>query len=282
MIFIGLTGWGDHDSLYTELSNKKDKLMTYASHFPIVELDATYYAIQRTSTIEKWCNETPESFKFVVKAHQFMTGHSDYRDYYDSIKDVFIAFKDMLKPMQERNKLAFVLLQFPPWFDCTSKNIRYVKFATELLKPYKIAVEFRNQTWFQDEYKEETLSFLHDSELIHSICDEPNAGIGSIPFVNRVTDDIAFIRLHGRNVHGWTQQNRTSDEWREVRYLYDYNRDELAWLKRQVDILKHKTKHIYIVFNNNSGGHAAGNAKTFIDLMDIEYSGLFPKQLKLF
>lgn len=282
MIFIGLTGWGDHDSLYTELSNKKDKLMTYASHFPIVELDATYYAIQRTSTMEKWCHETPESFKFVVKAHQFMTGHSDYRDYYDSIKDVFTAFKEMLKPMQERNKLAFVLLQFPPWFDCTSKNIRYVKFATELLKPYKIAVEFRNQTWFQDEYKEETLSFLHDSELIHSICDEPNAGIGSIPFVNRVTDDIAFIRLHGRNVHGWTQQNRTSDEWREVRYLYDYNRDELAWLKRQVDILKHKTKHIYIVFNNNSGGHAAGNAKTFIDLMDIEYSGLFPKQLKLF
>lgn len=282
MIFIGLTGWGDHDSLYTELSNKKDKLMTYASHFPIVELDATYYAIQRTSTIEKWCHETPESFKFVVKAHQFMTGHSDYREYYDSIKDVFTAFKEMLKPMQERNKLAFVLLQFPPWFDCTSKNIRYVKFATELLKPYKIAVEFRNQTWFQDEYKEETLSFLHDSELIHSICDEPNAGIGSIPFVNRVTDDIAFIRLHGRNEHGWTQQNRTSDEWREVRYLYDYNRDELAWLKRQVDILKHKTKHIYIVFNNNSGGHAAGNAKTFIDLMDIEYSGLFPKQLKLF
>lgn len=282
MIYIGLTGWGDHDSLYTELSNKKDKLMTYASHFPIVELDATYYAIQRTSTIEKWCQETPESFKFVVKAHQYMTGHSDYRDHYDSIKDVFTAFKDMLRPMAEKNKLAFVLLQFPPWFDCTSKNIRYVKFATELLKPYKIAVEFRNQTWFSDEYKEETLSFLHDSELIHSICDEPNAGIGSIPFVNRVTDDTAFIRLHGRNVHGWTQQNRTSEEWREVRYLYDYSKDELDWLKKQVDILKHKTKHIYIVFNNNSGGHAAGNAKTFIDLMDIEYDGLFPKQLKLF
>ena len=282
MIYIGLTGWGDHDSLYTELSNKKDKLMTYASHFPIVELDATYYAIQRTSTIEKWCQETPESFKFVVKAHQYMTGHSDYRDHYDSIKDVFTAFKDMLRPMAEKNKLAFVLLQFPPWFDCTSKNIRYVKFATELLKPYKIAVEFRNQTWFSDEYKEETLSFLHDSELIHSICDEPNAGIGSIPFVNRVTDDTAFIRLHGRNVHGWTQQNRTSEGWREVRYLYDYSKDELDWLKKQVDILKHKTKHIYIVFNNNSGGHAAGNAKTFIDLMDIEYDGLFPKQLKLF
>lgn len=282
MIYIGLTGWGDHDSLYQDLSNKTQKLTTYSAHFPIVELDATYYAIQRQSTIQKWCTETPEQFKFVVKAHQFMTGHSDYREHYDFIKDVFKAYKEMLVPMVEANKLAFVLLQFPPWFDCTSKNITYVKFATSLLKPLKIAVEFRNQTWFQQSYKEETLSFLHDEGLIHSICDEPQNGIGSIPFVNRVTDDAAFIRLHGRNFHGWTQGDRTSDEWRDVRYLYDYNKKELEWLKKQVDILRHKTKDIYLVFNNNSGGHAAGNAKTFIDMMGIEYTGLNPKQLKLF
>lgn len=282
MIYIGLTGWGDHDSLYTELSNKKDKLITYASHFPIVELDSTYYAVQRQSTVEKWCDQTPETFKFAVKAHQFMTGHSDYREHYDSIRDVFDAYKEMLMPMYHRNKLAFVLLQFPPWFDCTSKNIRYVKFAVELLKPFKVAVEFRNQTWFIDEYKEDTLEFLHDSEVIHTICDEPQAGIGSVPFVNRVTDDTAFIRLHGRNVHGWTQQNRTSEEWRDVRYLYDYNRQELVWLQKQISILQHKTKDIYIVFNNNSGGHAADNAKQLISMLDIEYSGLAPKQLKLF
>lgn len=211
-----------------------------------------------------------------------MTGHSDYREHYDSIRDVFDAYKEMLMPMYHRNKLAFVLLQFPPWFDCTSKNIRYVKFAVELLKPFKVAVEFRNQTWFIDEYKEDTLEFLHDSEVIHTICDEPQAGIGSVPFVNRVTDDTAFIRLHGRNVHGWTQQNRTSEEWRDVRYLYDYNRQELVWLQKQISILQHKTKDIYIVFNNNSGGHAADNAKQLISMLDIEYSGLAPKQLKLF
>ena len=46
MIEIGLTGWGDHDTLYEDLERKTDKLKTYASHFPIVELDASYYAIQ--------------------------------------------------------------------------------------------------------------------------------------------------------------------------------------------------------------------------------------------
>lgn len=145
-----------------------------------------------------------------------------------------------------------------------------------------MAVEFRNQTWFETRYREETLSFLDANGMIHSICDEPQAGIGSIPFVNRVTDRTAFIRLHGRNVHGWTQKDRSSQEWRTVRYLYDYNEEELEWLKRQIEILKHKTKDIYIVFNNNSGGHAAGNAQDFMSMMDIRYEGLSPKQLKLF
>lgn len=41
MINIGLTGWGDHYSLYEDLERQTDKLKTYAGHFPVVELDAT-------------------------------------------------------------------------------------------------------------------------------------------------------------------------------------------------------------------------------------------------
>ena len=45
---------GDHDSLYEDLERQSDKLQTYASHFPIVELDASYYAIQPERNIMKW------------------------------------------------------------------------------------------------------------------------------------------------------------------------------------------------------------------------------------
>ena len=38
MINIGLTGWGDHYSLYEDLERQTDKLKTYAGHFPVVEL----------------------------------------------------------------------------------------------------------------------------------------------------------------------------------------------------------------------------------------------------
>ena len=282
MINIGLTGWGDHDDLYPDVAQRKDKLHTYASYFPIVELDSTYYAILRKTTIEKWCQETPGNFKFIVKAHQYLTGHSDFRQHYDPIHEVFEAYRDMLKPMQSYNKLAFVLLQFPPWFDCTTKNVKYVQYAIQQLAPYKVSVEFRNQTWFNEENKEYTLDFLYRQSVIHSICDEPQAGIGSIPFVNRITDKTAFIRLHGRNTAGWTQKDLSQEEWRNVRYLYNYNSEELNWLIQQIKLLSHKAKDIYIVFNNNSGGHAANNALTLMRMLGIQYENLAPQQLKLF
>lgn len=43
-----------------------------------------------------------------------------------------------------------------------------------------------------------------------------------------------------------------------------------------------KAKKVYVIFNNNSGGHAANNAKTYQRLLNIEYEGLAPQQLKLF
>ena len=42
MIQIGLTGWSDHPSITT---NPQNKLGDYAAHFPIVELDSSFYAI---------------------------------------------------------------------------------------------------------------------------------------------------------------------------------------------------------------------------------------------
>ncbi|PHK48834.1 DUF72 domain-containing protein [Staphylococcus edaphicus] len=282
MINIGLTGWGDHDTLYEDLQRKTDKLVTYASHFPIVELDATYYAIQPERNIRKWIKETPERFEFIVKIHQALTLHADFHDYAETRQMLFDQFKDMLKPLKNENKLAMVLVQFPPWFDCTLPNITYIRYVREQLKDFPICVEFRNQSWFNEKFKEETLAFLTQQQIIHAVCDEPQAGQGSIPLINRITNGTAFVRYHGRNVHGWTKKDMTDEAWRDVRYLYDYSEQELQDLVNKVELLQHKAKKIYVVFNNNSGGHAAQNAKTYQRLLGIDYEGLAPQQLKLF
>ncbi len=58
MIYIGLTGWGDHPTLYSEVTSACDKLFDYSGHFPIVEVDTSFYAIPNNTNVEKWCKET--------------------------------------------------------------------------------------------------------------------------------------------------------------------------------------------------------------------------------
>ena len=78
------------------------------------------------------------------------------------------------------------------------------------------------------------------------------------------------------------QKDMSDQEWRDVRYLYDYNEQELTDLAQKAQILEQKAKKVYVIFNNNSGGHAANNAKTYQQLLNIDYEGLAPQQLKLF
>ncbi len=78
------------------------------------------------------------------------------------------------------------------------------------------------------------------------------------------------------------KKDMSDQEWRDVRYLYDYNEQELIDLAQKAQILAQKAKKVYVIFNNNSGGHAANNAKTYQRLLNIEYEGLAPQQLKLF
>lgn len=281
MIYIGVTGWGDHDSLYPAGIKSKDKLAEYSSHFLVVEVDASFYAVQPVRNASKWVSETPEGFRFVVKAYQGMTRHERGDIPFKTRDEMFHAFKDSLKPYQDANKLAMVLFQFPPWFECKKENVNYLRYCKKMMGDIPVALEFRNQSWFSNPYRASTLSFMKQEGWIHSIADEPQAGTGSIPIVPVATDStITLVRMHGRNVHGWNKPNDAN--WRKVRYLYKYNKEELLEWKQRVEELSQDTKDMIILFNNNSGGDAAGNAKEFQEMLGIEYDGLSPKQLGLF
>ena len=282
MIYVGVTGWGDHDSLYHGGVSQRDKLKEYGAHFPVVEVDASFYAVQPKRNSEKWVTETPASFKFVVKAYQGMTGHQRGEIPFESKKEMFKAFCDSLEAYQKSGKLAMVLFQFPPWFDCKRENVNYLRWCKAEMGDIPVAIEFRNQSWYRPNVVQQTLDFIEKEGWIHTVCDEPQAGEGSIPVVLHATDkDKTLVRFHGRNLHGW-QRPASGDNWREVRYLYRYNHQELTEWVEKIRILEKESKELYVLFNNNSGGDAADNAKQMIELLGIEYEGLAPKQLGLF
>lgn len=283
MIHIGLAGWGDHPDVYHPSSNAKDKLKDYSAHFPIVELDASFYAIQPERNIRKWIAETPESFQFVVKAYQGMTGHHRGKLPYTSPEEMFNQFKLSIEPLRDANKLAMILVQFPPWFDCRRENVEEIRYIRRQLDGYDVAIEFRHQSWYAGDMCEKTLSFLKELDFIHSVCDEPQDGEGSVPLIAVSTrNDKVLVRIHGRNVNGWRNRTGNNEAWREVRYLYDYTDQELVEIQQAISRLKNQTDHVYVIFNNNSGGHAAENAKRLQKMMGIDFQALAPKQLNIF
>lgn len=281
MIFIGVTGWGDHDSLYPGQISPRDKLKEYAGHFPIVEVDAAFYAIQPKRNAEKWIHDTPESFQFIVKAYQGMTGHLRGDIPFENKQEMFKAFKESLEPYIENKKLAMALFQFPPWFDCKRENVEYLRWCKNEMDDIPCALEFRHQSWFSPQYRKGTLDFMKAEKWIHSICDEPQSGEGSIPTViEALNRNRVLVRFHGRNIHGW--QKRNAENWREVRYLYRYNKIELLEWADSIRKLANESINVYLLFNNNSGGDAADNAKEMIEILELEYYGLAPRQLDLF
>lgn len=292
MIHIGLTGWGDHDDLYLPGTKSKDKLTEYSSYFPVVEVDSSFYAVQPAERMAKWTEETPDHFSFIVKAYQGMTGHLRGKPYFTDVKTMYEAFHESLAPMIEGGKLKAVLFQFPPWFDCTRDHVITLREIKVRMKGIPCALEFRHRSWFEEEMKEKTLAFMRREGWIHSICDEPNAGQGSVPTILSATnDDLSIVRFHGRNASGWHQSG--APNWREVRYLYRYSEEELADWKQKLDELSSQSKEIYVVFNNNSGGDAAANATQLMNLLGIPAKPLAseimrkkqkeePEQLELF
>jgi uncharacterized protein YecE (DUF72 family) len=282
-IQIGVCGWGDHD-LYPAGTPSREKLAVYAGHFPVVEVDSSYHAIQPPERMARWSDETPDDFRFVIKAYREMTGHGRKPGAPErTAKQIFRDFSASVRPVVEAGKLAMVLFQFPPWYDCKKEHVHYIRRCREAFRDWTVAVEFRHQSWFQPAYREQTLRFLEKEKLVHVVCDEPQAGEGSVPIVPVVTHpDHVLVRFHGRNRSGWTASGRSNEEWRKVRYAYRYSREELAeWVPR-IETMKQQTRQVTLLFNNNSEGDAVDSARMMMDLLGVVMKGLGPRQLGIF
>lgn len=281
LIQIGLAGWGDHDDLYTAGLPANRKLAAYANYFDLVECDSSFYAIPAAETVARWMEDTPESFQFVVKAYQGMTGHRKHDRYYHTSAEQFAAFKKAVEPIQRANKLGCVLFQYPPWFDCQRKHVDVLRRTRQWMGDLPCALEFRHQSWFQEDRLEQTISYMKQEQWINSICDEPQAGEGSIPIVPIITNaERTVIRFHGRNHTGWVNSGQSN--WRDIRYLYRYSELELTeWCKR-ISMLEGQSKQLMVIFNNNSGGDALHNARQLMQMLGHPNKPLPPQQIHLF
>ncbi|MDN6639599.1 MAG: DUF72 domain-containing protein [Tetragenococcus sp.] len=276
MIRIGCTSFKEH----TYLTGKKEtSLFEYAAHFPLVEMDTSFYAIPKQAYVEEWLKQVPEAFQFIMKLPKVFTKHEELTAS-TTLTELATELLESLRPMSKQGQLFCLLAQFPPFFDCTRENVDYLRKLRQLFPETPIAIELRNNSWYDPSLIEQTRAFMKEQKFSLVIVDEPKKLSTTIPLDDCVTHpDFVFFRFHGRNDTGW---NATGPDAKRLRTNYRYHKEELDMLKEAVVKAEKESKEVAIIFNNNAGGDAAENALQFKELLQLDFENLNPNQLGLF
>ena len=294
-IRVGTSSWTDPtmtaaNVFYpTGADTAEERLQYYASQFPLVEVDATYYALPSERTAKLWAERTPPDFIFDVKGHALLTGQPTEtkrlprairdelpaelkeksrlyaRDLPAELRDaVWRLFLDGLAPLRESGQLGAIILQYPRWFFPVHQSREEILAAREHLAGQAFAVEFRHGSWFNEKNAERTLRFLTDNQIPFVMVDEPQGLKSSVPPITAVTSpDLAVMRFHGRRRETWEATGIPVVE--RFRYLYD--RDELAdWTPKLRDAGK-QTRDIHVLMNNCYANYGATNARELAKLL---------------
>jgi uncharacterized protein YecE (DUF72 family) len=297
-ILVGTSSWTDptlvkEGGFYPPGANSAEaRLRFYASQFPLVEVDSTYYYPPSERNAELWIERTPPDFTFNVKAYSLLTNHptrpnslyadiretlppevlekrSVYRDKLpdDAVDEVWQRFHDALMPLHSAGKLGAVLFQFPQWFVISRKNKSYIEECAERLRDFRMAVEFRHETWLAERNREETLGFLEQHDLPYVCVDMPQGFDSSLPPIAAATaSDLSMVRFHGRDPVAWKTKSETASE----RFRYDYPKEELQEWVPKIDSLAKQTRETHVLMNNCYRDFAVRNARELGDLLDLD------------
>ncbi len=239
-IYIGTSGWSyKHwkQCFYTGVANK-DWLRHYAEHFSSVEINATFYRLQTPDTFLRWYQNTPDSFRFTVKAHHYLTHNKKLLEPVDSV----LIEKQHAGYLAE--KLAAILWQLPKFL---KKDLPRVKAFLQALRQWDNVhhvLEFRHSSWFDDE----TASCLTDAGIAVCISDSADW-----PMWRRVTADQVYLRLHGHS--------RT--------YESSYRSDELLQWAEQINDWLSDNRQVFVYFDNDANCAALNNALELKSLLRV-------------
>ena len=143
--WIGTSGFQYKEwkgNFYPEDLPAAKMLPFYAERFSTTEINYTFHRIPATKTIDNWKAQTPEKFRFALKAPQKITHWSKLRDCADTLE----YFCKVAGGLGER--LGPVLFQLPPTF---KKDVDVLSSFLRELPEMRAAFEFRNESWFDQE-----------------------------------------------------------------------------------------------------------------------------------
>jgi uncharacterized protein YecE (DUF72 family) len=280
-IRVGISGWTYEPwkkTFYPEKLSSKKELYFASRQVNSIEINGTFYSLQMPTSFEKWYSETPDDFQFSLKGPRFITHIRRLNDVEIPLANFFASGVLSLK-----EKLGPILWQFPPrmlyrperfeeFFKLLPKNSDE---AAELSKkndgrikgkPYtkneydqklRYAVEIRNPSFENPEFIEQLRKF--NIALVFADT------AGRWPYMEEITSDFVYLRLHGDL---------------EL-YVSGYSDSSLKWWTKRLKIwtrggqpndamtitdekVKKVNRDAFVYFDNDVKAHAPFNAQTLL------------------
>jgi uncharacterized protein YecE (DUF72 family) len=241
-----------------------------------VEINGSFYSLQRPSSYLAWYAETPPDFVFAVKGARFITHNKKLRDCRAPLANFFASGVLAL-----RQKLGPILWQLPPQLafradrveeflallprttaaaaelgrdhDARIKHGHYLEVRVD--RPIRYAIEVRNESFRDPEF----VRILRNANVALCVAD----AAGTWPYFEDVTADFVYVRLHGS---------------KEL-YASGYSSQELDWWARRITALRNRQdraegaptapgaktrtrgeRDVYVYFDNDAKVHAPFDA----------------------
>lgn len=148
MLYAGTSGWAYpawKPAFYPAKLPQKDFLKFYSTQLNAVEVNYTFRRFLSEKIITGWVAQTPENFRFTVKAHQAITHYRRLKDAEEPLE----RFVASIQPLEQAKRLGAVLFQLPPNLKA---DLGLLDSFLELLPPkLRAAFEFRDPSWFNED-----------------------------------------------------------------------------------------------------------------------------------
>ncbi len=210
-------------SFYPEKCRPEEMLPFYASRFDAVEINNTFYRMPSESVLARWIEQVPPNFHFVLKASQRITHHRRLKEVADEVA-YFCKVASVLGAHR-----GPTLFQLPPNL---KKDIERLRVFLDLLpRGWQAAMEFRHESWFDDE----VFDMLSGSGVALCHADEE---VRQSPWV--ATTSYGYLRLR-------------REEYSEG--------DLVAYAKR---VKAEQWDHVYVFFKHEDAGVGPRLAEAFL------------------
>ncbi|MBZ9796949.1 DUF72 domain-containing protein [Mesorhizobium sp. ES1-4] len=229
--FIGTAGWGIPTRYRQDFPQPGSHLERYSRHFPIVEIDTSFYKPHRRETYERWAGAVPEHFRFAVKVPKAITHERRLVDCGDLLESFLRQVEGL------GGKLSVLLVQLPPSLpfepDVASGFFDMLRKRTQA----RLVCEPRHASWFEPEAE----ALLADRRIARVAADPAAVPTAAVP---GGWPGLAYFRWHGA----------------PRVYYSDYDAESLDRISRQVEAAAASGAEVWGIFDNTAAGNALGNA----------------------